>query len=414
MARLAAFVRRGKADGTGSGGDDLVTLLRLLPPVGDRSASAGAATELVMLAWKLLLRRACNRAVHEDEADAHKLGGLSRPALARLRVVLESPPSAAAAREACGVVQNVCFEEENIAVVAGEGALPPLLELVGQSVDAALAAAAAGAVQSIVFRHDGRVTARSTRASAILCCAIRRCLSAWEVALEPSDGSEAQLEGAIAMAADGAGSRGDVTSEADTASCALLLVRAAGAAHNLSCDPIEAQSLRECGVIDLLRQLLELPLPRAAASAAGIAQNLARDLRARSELSRRPLLLRRLAELLCGGGASPEAAGAAAAALMNVLAPVQPALAEEGASSKSGCAAARATTARLLACGLAAGAILPLTAVPDAGRGAIGRSVCGELGSIALLYADSGEYAWLEVDSRAGAEAALPPATSSA
>lgn len=391
IARLAAFVRRGKVETTGSGGDDLVTLVRLLPSVGDRSATAGAVTELVMTAWKLLLRRSSNRAVHAEDADAHKLGGLSRPGLARLRAVLEAPPSAAAAREACGVVQNVCFEERNIAVVAAEGTLPPLLDLVAQSADEALAAAAAGAVQSIVFRHDGRVIARSTRASAILCGAIRRCLAAWSATLEGSDESHA-VAGAAATA--GAAAESGETADVVAASCALLLVRAAGAAHNLSCDPIEAQTLRECGVIDLLRQLLELPLPRAAASAAGIAQNLARDIRARGELSRRPLLLRRLAELLCGGGTDPEAAGAAAAALMNVYAPVRPAGLPEAASNTSGRPETRQLTAQLLACGLAAGALLPFMAAPDHGQGALGRSVCGELGSIATLYSDSGEYAW--------------------
>jgi len=416
IARLESFVRRGKADdGSGSGGDDLVSLARLLPPIGDRSATAGAVTELVMLAWKLLLRRACNRAVHDDEAGAHRQGGLSRSVLARLRSVLESPPSAAAAREACGVVQNVCFEEENIAVVAGEGALPPLLELIGQTVHAALAAAAAGAVQSIVFRHDGRVVARSTRASAVLCGAIRHGLSAWERALKPLDEAEEASGGAAASAgAAVAGSIRGTASETDTASCALLLVRAAGAAHNLSCDPIEAQSLRECGVVDLLRQLLELPLPRAAASAAGIAQNLARDSRARRELASRPLLLRRLAELLCGGGTEPDAAGAAAAALMNVLAPMRPETGDAGESGNAASAKTRSVTARLIACGLTAGALLPLLEAPDAGQGAMGRSVCGELGSIASLYADCGEFAWRNGDASDCASLAAPAAPATA
>lgn len=368
IERLAQYVAAGTV-AEREGPDDMAALARMLPVPGDRSREAAAAGQAVLGAWKLLLRRGQNRTVQDSESEALRRGGLPGSALERLAALLASPPSLAAAREGCGVVQNLVFAPENVPAVAAAGVMDPLLRLV-EGRDAATAAAAAGAVQGLVYLAEGRSSCRRARGEAALCRVLAACLSG----LGP--GGEA-------------GAEDDAVTEflrRDGGAACLLAVRAAGALRNLSGDPLAAQGMRECGVLSSVRPLLRLPLAQAAASAAGLVQNLAREPRSREALARQPAVMRALVALVSGseGGA----AASAASALMNLLAPAHPSAGAGAAAAGAVPAPDRAAVARLLASLAAAGASLPLFMASDAMG--VGARLAGERGSIVELYDDEG------------------------
>lgn len=431
--RLAKFVShyRTTASSSTESGDDLSSLQHLLcTPKADSSATSGTClpahaglVETVLSTWKLLLRKAPNRVIHETDAAAHRSGGLSVAAVRQVVQVLSRPPSESAAQAGSAVVQNLCFEAGNVGVVAAAGVIPPLLGLLSRPrAGAETAAAAAGALQSVVYRHDGRSAARTTKAASVLCGVLSRWLApaaatAGGRGAAAAAASAADMDtGEGAAGAESAATDGDAVCrllEAEGGAVGRLLIRCTGALHNLSCDPLAVVSLREGGALPLFKRLLQLPLGPLSASAAGALQNMSREPRSRQALRSQTSTLRQLAALLVGS--APEAQQAAAAALMNILAPSHRASTLPSAASAAAPASVsaadlsaggvgarddapagsrdplRSALASLIGTAVGYGCLIPLLSVADDGSFcSVSRHFTGEEGSILELYDDAG------------------------
>jgi hypothetical protein len=342
-------------------------------------------------------------------------------AVRQVSKVLARPPSEQAAQAASAVVQNLCFESRNVGVVASAGVIPPLLALLSRArgqVD--VAAAAAGALQSVVYRHDGRTVARSTKAASVLCGVLSRWLTpvpAKQVASQQAASASASTS---AIAADTASNPGAAAASTDTrapvavvedsissllvaedGAVGRLLTRCAGAVHNLSCDPLAVVSLRESGALALFKTMLQLPVSAICASAAGAVQNMSREPKSRQLLRGQASTLKSLTAMLVGS--APEAQRAAAAALMNILAPSHRAAvlptdpdAAPGAAGETSTTAGsrdplRSALASLIGTAVGYGCLLPLLSAADSdGFQSVSRRFTGEDGSILELYDDAG------------------------
>jgi hypothetical protein len=269
-----------------------------------QSAEGNAVALLVMRLWKVLLRKGSNRRMRVDSASALSRGGLSPEAMRTVAMALDPRKyTHEVLQEACGVIQNMCFDPENVPSVAGAGPIAPLSALLlEKSLPLSTTCQATAALQSLLYHHEARVLSRDLNLPRLLCGVLKDLVAALRTSSEGQDPIEAYLE-----AEDGLGM--------------LHLGRVAGSIHNLSCDPFAVQALRDCGLVGLLPPLLQVPSVALHQSVAGIVQNLVRDPSAREGVLHSRPLVKGLVSFL--ESASAELQGAAVSALVNLMCPLR-------------------------------------------------------------------------------------------
>eukprot|EP00753_Platysulcus_tardus_P021101 PLAT8623.2.p1 GENE.PLAT8623.2~~PLAT8623.2.p1 ORF type:complete len:507 (-),score=225.54 PLAT8623.2:120-1640(-) len=277
-------------------GDDMVWLLHVM--ADSRIGKQRALLLAILSTVRILLRKSSNRC---------QMSGGGVAAVARL---LASPGSLRIARELCAVVLNMCYERENVEQLLELGGMPLLVKLLAAD-DEQLAAAAAGALQSICYQASGRRSAVDEGALAPLVLLLRE-----------SDDVE-------------------------------LLIRASGALHNISSDPLSIAAIRTAGAIAPLVKLLLQPDCQICGAAAGAIQNLSREAEAREEIVAAGAFSP-LVDLLLGN--DMEAQVSAAGALLNLVGPDLP--------SEHPDAPQRQALKKLLADGIALGAVFSAMTEP--------------------------------------------------